>query len=470
MSHTLLDSISEEDGENLLPSELEANPLKVAKALSRDINSLVTQLEQVPTERTTLDQFSKEGELLKQTSKSQHCELVWAEVRSDILSFYTGNGGDHVQSHRICWVYSREVSREDSISLASGNRSAWRVTIFSRGHVLLLAFDADETAKSWVKFFKRLMKAKYSEEERQEKSAIVEELFPLLLEQERLKAKQFQNIMNALSESGFFIEPRHKKETEGYLELRVAKRQWKKVYCALFDDFFYMYPPHEKVSLNSEPYDWIQVNFINSIRPSKVPNTIVIRTLLNRFTFKAKHEQAVAQWINAIRSIRERQTGAILPKIETHADDRGYFYSRDIDGKVSLTFVLEGKVKTKKLPKGKEAGIGRSSNNTICIPDDKFISRAHAKVIVEHNVPYCVDLGSSAGTKVNGKRITKEPLKPGDIIEVGKTELTVEVKHGEEIFATTAKPDSSSPAIERKKKKKKRSEEEDSTEAVALDH
>lgn len=246
------------------------------------------------------------------------------------------------------------------------------------------------------------------------------------MEQERLKAKQFQTIMDTLSESGFFIEPKRKKETEGYLELRVAKRQWKKVYCALFEDFFYMYPPHEKISLNSEPYDWIEVRFINSIRPSKVPNTIVVRTLLNRYTFRAKHQEAVAQWVNAIRTVRERQTGAPISKIETLTEDRGYHYTREIDGKVSLSLVLDGKVKTKKIPKGKEACIGRSSNNLICIPDDKFISRAHAKVLIENNIPYCVDLGSSAGTKVNGKRITKEPLKPGDIIEVGKTELTVD--------------------------------------------
>lgn len=251
----------------------------------------------------------------------------------------------------------------------------------------------------------------------------LQELFPLLLEQERLKAKQFQTIMDTLNESGFFIEAKKKKETEGYLELRVAKRQWKKVYCALFEDFFYMYPPHEKVSLNSEPYDWIEVRFINSIRPSKVPNTIVIRTLLNRYTFRAKHQESVAQWINAIRSIRERQTGAILPKIETHVEDRGYMYTREIDGKLLLSLTLEGKLKQKKLPKGKETTIGRSSNNTICIPDDKFISRAHAKILIENNVPFCVDLGTSAGTRVNNKKITKEALKPGDVIEVGKTEL-----------------------------------------------
>lgn len=89
MSHTLLDSISEEDGENLLP-QADENPIKLAKELSRDINSLVAQLEDPPAERSSLEQFARDGELLKQASRSQACEIVWAEVRSDILSFYSG--------------------------------------------------------------------------------------------------------------------------------------------------------------------------------------------------------------------------------------------------------------------------------------------------------------------------------------------------------------------------------------------
>lgn len=93
MSHQLLDSISEEEGDNLLPMALEdgtSDPVRQAKSLTRDINSLVMRLEQSPLVRPVLDQFSKDGELLKQASKSQACELVWAEVRSDILSFYNG--------------------------------------------------------------------------------------------------------------------------------------------------------------------------------------------------------------------------------------------------------------------------------------------------------------------------------------------------------------------------------------------
>jgi len=90
MSHQLLDSISEEEGDNLLPMSLEDNPARQAKSLTRDINSLVMRIEQSPLVHPVLDQFSKDGEMLKQVSKSQACELVWAEVRNDILSFYSG--------------------------------------------------------------------------------------------------------------------------------------------------------------------------------------------------------------------------------------------------------------------------------------------------------------------------------------------------------------------------------------------
>lgn len=88
MSHQLLDSLSDEEGENLLPSNI--HPAKVVKALGRDINALVEKLERKPEQDTDLEAFFRDGEMLKQSSKTRDCELVWAEVRSDILSFYTG--------------------------------------------------------------------------------------------------------------------------------------------------------------------------------------------------------------------------------------------------------------------------------------------------------------------------------------------------------------------------------------------
>lgn len=42
---------------------------------------------------------------------------------------------------------------------------------------------------------------------------------------------------------------------------------------------------------------------------------------------------------------------------------------------------------------------------------------------ITNNVPYLIDLGSNSGTKLNGRRVLKHALKPGDVIHIGKTDL-----------------------------------------------
>lgn len=65
--------------------------------------------------------------------------------------------------------------------------------------------------------------------------------------------------------------------------------------------------------------------------------------------------------------------------------------------------------------------IGRSSACTVCITNDKKISREHVKI--EHcNGKWLLrDMGSHSGTKLNGAKVTEHVLKPGDIIELGST-------------------------------------------------
>ena len=57
---------------------------------------------------------------------------------------------------------------------------------------------------------------------------------------------------------------------------------------------------------------------------------------------------------------------------------------------------------------------------------DQSVSRTHAMIFVDKDGASLVDLMSTNGTKLNGSPVRDVPLKPGDVIHVGKTKLRVE--------------------------------------------
>jgi len=67
-----------------------------------------------------------------------------------------------------------------------------------------------------------------------------------------------------------------------------------------------------------------------------------------------------------------------------------------------------------------EIVIGRDSTCAIRI-DSSDVSREHATVRMGGGGPILVDLRSRNGTFVNEERITQKPLKPGDVVRVGRT-------------------------------------------------
>ena len=70
-----------------------------------------------------------------------------------------------------------------------------------------------------------------------------------------------------------------------------------------------------------------------------------------------------------------------------------------------------------------ETTIGRKPENTIHV-DNLAVSGRHARVLKIGNKAILEDLGSTNGTLVNGKQITKHILQHGDSIVIGKHELT----------------------------------------------
>jgi Protein of unknown function (DUF3662)/FHA domain len=66
--------------------------------------------------------------------------------------------------------------------------------------------------------------------------------------------------------------------------------------------------------------------------------------------------------------------------------------------------------------------IGRSKDCDIQVADAN-VSRRHAEVRQEGAAYWVVDLDSTNGTEVNGRRLKRAKLRPGDTITVGSTEL-----------------------------------------------
>lgn len=66
--------------------------------------------------------------------------------------------------------------------------------------------------------------------------------------------------------------------------------------------------------------------------------------------------------------------------------------------------------------------IGRSRECDLRVADGNA-SRRHAEVVQEGAAYIIVDLGSTNGTELNGRRITRETLNDGDRITIGATDL-----------------------------------------------
>jgi chromosome segregation ATPase len=69
---------------------------------------------------------------------------------------------------------------------------------------------------------------------------------------------------------------------------------------------------------------------------------------------------------------------------------------------------------------GRKTSVGRTPDNDLQI-DAKFISRHHAVILAGPAHTIIEDLNSTNGVLVNGRRITRQTLKDGDSVVIGKT-------------------------------------------------
>ncbi|HEX5864819.1 MAG TPA: FHA domain-containing protein, partial [Casimicrobiaceae bacterium] len=88
-----------------------------------------------------------------------------------------------------------------------------------------------------------------------------------------------------------------------------------------------------------------------------------------------------------------------------------------VDNETEVVHVINKKVTT----------IGRTADNDLSI-DTKFISRHHAQMLAGPNFTVLEDLGSTNGVYVNNRRISKQTLKDGDQVTIGKSRFRFAVK------------------------------------------
>jgi hypothetical protein len=88
---------------------------------------------------------------------------------------------------------------------------------------------------------------------------------------------------------------------------------------------------------------------------------------------------------------------------------------------VTHVLVVDGPGTRHELTTGRNV-IGRGTEADIRLPDTG-VSRKHVDVVLEGGTAICEDLGSTNGTLVNGRRISRQPLADGDVIRIGHSVL-----------------------------------------------
>jgi pSer/pThr/pTyr-binding forkhead associated (FHA) protein len=87
-------------------------------------------------------------------------------------------------------------------------------------------------------------------------------------------------------------------------------------------------------------------------------------------------------------------------------------------------WILQSDDATFRLRPGAVKTVGRAPRADFIV-DAALVSRLHCRLTAGDEHVEVVDLKSTNGTYVNGKRITKAHLATGDTLRVGRIELTV---------------------------------------------
>ncbi len=114
-----------------------------------------------------------------------------------------------------------------------------------------------------------------------------------------------------------------------------------------------------------------------------------------------------------------------LPPLRGHVGDTGKVApaSRRPGTRTTVThaLVVDGPGTRHELTTGRNV-IGRGTEADIRLPDTG-VSRKHVDVVLDGGVATVEDLGSTNGTLINGRRVSRQALSDGDVIRIGHSVL-----------------------------------------------
>ncbi|HZP48405.1 MAG TPA: FHA domain-containing protein [Vicinamibacterales bacterium] len=87
-------------------------------------------------------------------------------------------------------------------------------------------------------------------------------------------------------------------------------------------------------------------------------------------------------------------------------------------------WILQSEEATFRIPPGAIKTVGRAPRADFIV-DAALVSRLHCRLTASDEKVEVVDLKSTNGTFVNGKRVTRAQLAKGDRLRVGRVELTI---------------------------------------------
>jgi pSer/pThr/pTyr-binding forkhead associated (FHA) protein len=90
-------------------------------------------------------------------------------------------------------------------------------------------------------------------------------------------------------------------------------------------------------------------------------------------------------------------------------------------------WILQGSETTFRLGSGSVKTVGRAPRADFIV-DAALVSRVHCRLTATDDRLEVVDLKSTNGTFVNGKRVQKAQLSAGDRLRVGRVELRINKK------------------------------------------